>query len=682
MVGAMAVASIATAEQAFAASAPITSSGPLSRVEISDTLNCAVDHTGDSSSEWFGDTACGTLVATGGTVYGPESIPAGGNAGQTPYTPVSQSPVTGSGTGADPYRVVTVVDGGGLRVTQTDSYVVGEESYSTTIAVLNPGTAAATAELYRAGDCYLQDSDAGYGSEDPASGAVACTTDTAAGSRIEQLLPVTAGSQYLETSYSAVWAAVGSQQPLPDTCDCASLEDNGIGLSWPVTLSAGQSKSYSSIVTFSPLGHQPLTITKAADTGSVAAGANDGYTIVAHNGNANPVTLTTLSDALGAGFNYIGGSTTGATTSDPVGTSGTVTWSGITVPGNGTASLHFGVTVSSTPGTYTDDAEGAATGYTIVGTGAVAPVTVTAVNHAPVASNKSVSTPQNTAVGVTLSATDADGDPLSYTVVSAPGHGTLSGSAPALTYTPAAGYTGPDSFTFKANDGTVDSNTATVSVTVTAVNHAPVASNKSVSTPQNTAVGVTLSATDADGDPLSYTVVSAPGHGTLSGSAPALTYTPAAGYTGPDSFTFKANDGTVDSNTATVSVTVTAVNHAPVASNKSVSTPQNTAVGVTLSATDADGDPLSYTVVSAPGHGTLSGSAPALTYTPAAGYTGPDSFTFKANDGTVDSQHGHRVGHGHGGESCAGGEQQVGEHAENTAGRRSPCPRPMPTATR
>src|SRR5207253_2959361 len=106
------------------------------------------------------------------------------------------------------------------------------------------------------------------------------------------------------------------------------------------------------------------------------------------------------------------------------------------------------------------------------------------------------------------------------------------------------------------NDGTTDSNVATVSITVNHVNHAPVANDQMVSTNQDTAKAITLSATDADSDGLTYTVVSGPAHGTLSGMAPNLTYTPNAGYFGPDSFTFKANDGTVDSNTATVSITV------------------------------------------------------------------------------------------------------------------------------
>src|SRR5437879_8284588 len=131
-------------------------------------------------------------------------------------------------------------------------------------------------------------------------------------------------------------------------------------------------------------------------------------------------------------------------------------------------------------------------------------------------------------------------------------HVTLSGVAPNLTYTSAAGYFGPDSFTFKANDGTVDSAAATVSVTVVHVNHAPVADAQAVTTAEDTAKAIVLTATDADGDMLTYSVVAGPAHGALSGVAPNLTYTPAANYNGADSFTFKANDGTVNSNVATV----------------------------------------------------------------------------------------------------------------------------------
>src|SRR5439155_2532881 len=221
-----------------------------------------------------------------------------------------------------------------------------------------------------------------------------------------------------------------------------------------------------------------------------------------------------------------------------------------------------------------------------------------------------------------LTGTDSNGDTLTYSIVVGPTHGTLTGTAPNVTYTPAANYNGPDSFTFKANDGTLNSNIATVTITVTAVNDPPVANAQSVSTNQDTAKAISLTATDVDGDPLTYAIVTAPTHGALSGVAPNVTYTPAAGYSGPDSFTFKANDGTVDSAAATVSLTVVHVNHAPVADAQAVTTEEDTAKAITLTASDVDGDTLTYAIVAAPTHGALSGTAPNVTYTPAANYNG------------------------------------------------------------
>ena len=260
-------------------------------------------------------------------------------------------------------------------------------------------------------------------------------------------------------------------------------------------------------------------------------------------------------------------------------------------------------------------------------------ITIIAVNDPPVAKAQSVTTNRNTAKGITLAATDADNDPLTYQIVAGPSHGILGGAPPAITYTPAADYAGSDSFTFKANDGTVDSNVATISITV--VNHAPVANKQSVSVNKNTAKTITLVASDTDKDLLAYQVVTQPSHGVLSGTSPNITYSPATNYAGSDSFTFKANDGMVDSNVATVSITV--INHAPVANKQSVSTYKNTAKTITLGATDSDKDPLTYMIVAQPLHGTLNGAPPTMTYTPAANYAGSDSFTFKVNDGMVDS---------------------------------------------
>jgi hypothetical protein len=184
-------------------------------------------------------------------------------------------------------------------------------------------------------------------------------------------------------------------------------------------------------------------------------------------------------------------------------------------------------------------------------------LTVTAAgNSPPVAMAQSVTTQEDTAVAITLVGSDPDQNLLTYAVVTQPQHGAVTGTAPNLTYTPAANYNGLDSFAFKVNDGKLDSPSATVSITVTPVNDPPVATGQSVTTLQDTTKMITLRGSDPDGDVLTYAVVSQPNHGSLTGTAPSVVYTPVPGYTGPDSFTFNVNDGTVNSSTATVLITV------------------------------------------------------------------------------------------------------------------------------
>ena len=182
-----------------------------------------------------------------------------------------------------------------------------------------------------------------------------------------------------------------------------------------------------------------------------------------------------------------------------------------------------------------------------------------------------------------------------------------------MTYTPAANYNGPDSFTFKANDGTVDSNVATVTITVTAVNDAPVAPRRGHDGRGHAPVTIAVLANDSDldGDTLLLIAASGPAHGTLAMNRDGtVTYTPAANYNGADSFTYKANDGTADSNIATVTVTVTAVNDAPVAVADSYSTNEDTALtvaapGVLANDTDVDGGTLTAVLGTGPANGTL-----------------------------------------------------------------------------
>ncbi|WP_309894624.1 Ig-like domain-containing protein [Archangium sp.] len=264
-------------------------------------------------------------------------------------------------------------------------------------------------------------------------------------------------------------------------------------------------------------------------------------------------------------------------------------------------------------------------------------LTVQPINDAPLAVSQNVSTDEDTALAITLAGTDVDGDTLTYTVVQAPTRGTLTGAAPNLTYTPSANYNGSDTFTFRVNDGQADSAVVSVNLTVRPVNDAPVATAQSASTNEDTSVGITLAGTDVDGNPLTYSVVQAPSRGTISGTPPSITYTPSANYNGPDTFTFRANDGLANSAVATVSLTVQPINDAPLAVAQNVSTDEDTALAITLTGIDVDGDSLSYTVVQAPTRGTLTGTAPNLTYTPSANYNGSDTFTFRVNDGQVDS---------------------------------------------
>jgi len=274
-------------------------------------------------------------------------------------------------------------------------------------------------------------------------------------------------------------------------------------------------------------------------------------------------------------------------------------------------------------------------------------LTVTEVNVAPVAQDQSVTTPEDTALDITLVATDVDGNTLTYAIVAQPTHGTLTLVGNVATYTPALNYTGPDSFTFKANDGTVDSNVATVSITVTPLNDAPVAVDDEYEVDEDgvltvEAPGVMANDTDVDLDNMAVTIVSTVSHGELvllgDGS---FTYTPEPDFYGTDSFVYELvtypaiQAGWTDE--ATVTITVTPVNDAPVAEDQSVTTPEETPVDVTLVATDIENDPLTYAIVAQPAHGTVVLVDNVATYTPALNYTGPDSFTFKANDGALDS---------------------------------------------
>ena len=188
-------------------------------------------------------------------------------------------------------------------------------------------------------------------------------------------------------------------------------------------------------------------------------------------------------------------------------------------------------------------------------------------NSPPTADDQSLTVDEDGSAAVELTGSDPDGDPLSFSVAAGPGDGSLSGTAPNLTYTPDGDFNGSDSFTFVANDGTSDSAPATVSITVNPVNDAPTTAPVSVSTNEGTAVAVTLQGSDVDGDPLTFTTSNGPSNGTLAGNGPNLTYSPNPGFVGTDSFEYQADDGTVSSSPSTVTITVNSVSSLPFTDN-------------------------------------------------------------------------------------------------------------------
>ena len=177
----------------------------------------------------------------------------------------------------------------------------------------------------------------------------------------------------------------------------------------------------------------------------------------------------------------------------------------------------------------------------------------------PTATAQTVAVPFGTTKNITLAGVDTNtpASPLAFAIATQPSHGTLSGTAPNVTYTPSNGWHGPDSFTFTCTNG-FNLVSAPATVTLNVAVGAPVADPQLVSVPTNTPAAFTLTASDPNVPllTLTYNVTSSPAHGTLSGTAPDLTFTPTAGYTGSDSFTFNVNNGSLTSASATVSLNI------------------------------------------------------------------------------------------------------------------------------
>jgi len=288
-------------------------------------------------------------------------------------------------------------------------------------------------------------------------------------------------------------------------------------------------------------------------------------------------------------------------------------------------------------------------------------ITITPVNDAPVAVNDAYSVNEDTllnvaAPGVLANDSDPDGPTATAILVSGPSNASSFALNPdgSFTYQGNLNFNGSDSFTYQRSDGSLLSNVATVNITVVAVNDAPVAVADSYSTNEDTpltvnaTLGVLANDTDVDTPHSSLTAVLVSGPSNASSftlnADGSFSYTPNTNFNGSDSFQYKANDGSLDSNTVTVSLTINAVNDAPVAVADAYSTAEDTplnvaAPGVLGNDSDVDSPTLTAVLVSGPTNAAsfALNADGSFSYTPNPNFNGNDSFQYKANDGSLDS---------------------------------------------
>jgi uncharacterized protein YhjY with autotransporter beta-barrel domain len=246
----------------------------------------------------------------------------------------------------------------------------------------------------------------------------------------------------------------------------------------------------------------------------------------------------------------------------------------------------------------------------------------------PVAGPISATVPWNTVTPIDLGMAISGGPASSVAISGGAAHGSVSISGLVVTYTPVPGYSGSDSFDYTATNAGGTSAPATVSLTVTP--QAPVAGGKSATVAFNVATPIDLASVITGGAPSSLVVSTQPAHGVVTVAGTTITYTPTAGYSGTDSFDYVAINAGGTSAPATVSLTINP--QVPVAGAKSATVAFNIATPIDLASLITGGAPDSLAVSTQPAHGTVTISGTTITYTPAADYSGTDSFSYTATN--------------------------------------------------
>jgi large repetitive protein len=269
---------------------------------------------------------------------------------------------------------------------------------------------------------------------------------------------------------------------------------------------------------------------------------------------------------------------------------------------------------------------------------------IACVNDAPVAINDTGSGYAGSPTLINVIANDTDIDSTyqvqTFTInnYSSATNGIVAINANKLNYTPNLGFSGTDVFSYRMIDQSgALSNTGTVTVAVTIFNTPPVAIPASYSTNEDITLTGSLTGSDLEGNPLTFSASTLPLHGTVTIlSNGAFTYVPTSNYFGADSFGFTVRDGMATSTAATISLTLDPVPDTPIAVNDIYSLNQDTTFLIPVMMNDADVDStvLTLTGYTNPTQGTLIVSGTGFSYTPTTGYIGPDSFTYQITDET------------------------------------------------
>jgi len=333
---------------------------PVTKILTQLAGRCQVEFNG-TAQFWGSTPSCSSALSLGSTL-----VSGGWFNGSSSLTGVTQTPTTGSGSASDPFTMTTVFTAtSGMRLTQVDSYVNGENGFRVDVAVTNNGAKAQAGTFYRGGDCLLAGVDESFGAVLPAApgmgNGIACVKNADGTGQAMMFVPLTAGSSYSEGSPTNVRDQATGGKPMTNTCRCTENIDSAMGISWPYSLAAGESKTFSFYTGFRPADVKPMVSVKTVTPSKVQPGETVTYKVSFSNPNKYPVTTFGFTDTLDPRLDYVPDSTSGSDLQEPTVTGSKLAWGGLfTVAPNDAFTFTFKAKVkdNAAQGTATNDFTG------------------------------------------------------------------------------------------------------------------------------------------------------------------------------------------------------------------------------------------------------------------------------------------------------------------------------------